>query len=51
MTIAYLMSVMNSMGVAIPPWSMTYSHSLNPLEDGEALRDAYNVGYLVVETI
>jgi len=51
MTIAYLMSVMNSMGVAIPPWSIAYSHSPNPLEDEKALRDAYNVGYLLVETI
>ena len=51
MTIAYLMSVMNSMGVIIPPWSMAYTHITNPIEDENALRDAYNVGYLLVETI
>ncbi|MCC6053465.1 MAG: flavodoxin family protein [Desulfurococcaceae archaeon] len=51
MTVAYLMAVMNSMGVIIPPWSMAYTHSNSPLEDEGAIRDAYNVGYLLVETI
>lgn len=51
MTVAYLMSVMNSMGVVIPPWSMAYTHSSDPLEDEGAVRDAYNVGYLVVEVV
>jgi len=51
MTVAYLMSVVNSMGVIIPPWSMAYTHSPDPLQDNKAVRDAYNVGYLLVETI
>ncbi len=51
MTVAYLMSVMNSMGVIIPPWSMAYTHSPDPLQDDKAVKDAYNTGYLLVETI
>jgi methylmalonyl-CoA mutase cobalamin-binding subunit len=30
---------------------MAYTHITNPIEDENALRDAYNVGYLLVETI
>jgi multimeric flavodoxin WrbA len=51
MTIAYLMFVLNSMGAVIAPWSMAYSHMDDVAKDEKALRDAYNVGYLVVETI
>jgi multimeric flavodoxin WrbA len=51
MTIAYLMLVLNSMGALIAPWSMAYSHMDDVTKDEKALRDAYNVGYLVVETI
>jgi multimeric flavodoxin WrbA len=51
MAIAYLMTVLNSMGVVIAPWSMAYSHSESVESDEKALLDAYNVGYLVVETI
>ncbi|MCC6042014.1 MAG: flavodoxin family protein [Candidatus Verstraetearchaeota archaeon] len=51
MAIAYLMFVLNSMGVVIAPWSMAYSHMEDVAKDEKALRDAYNVGYLVVETI
>ena len=51
MTIAYLMAVMNSMGVIIPPWSMVYTHTSDLTKDEKAIRDAYNVGYLLVETI
>jgi multimeric flavodoxin WrbA len=51
MTIAYLMFVLNSMGAVIAPWSMAYSHMDDAAKDEKALRDAYNVGYLVVETI
>ena len=51
MAVAYLMAVVNSMGVIIPPWSMAYTHNNSPLEDEKAIRDAYNVGYLLVETI
>lgn len=51
MTVAYLMSVLNSMGAIIPPWSMAYTHIEDITKDEGALKDAYNVGYLVVETI
>jgi len=51
MTIAYLMFVLNSMGAVIAPWGMAYSHMEDVTKDEKALRDAYNVGYLVVETI
>jgi len=51
MTIAYLMFVLNSMGAMIAPWSMAYSHVDDVTKDEKALCDAYNVGYLVVETI
>jgi hypothetical protein len=39
------------MGAVIAPWSMAYSHMDDVTKDEKALRDAYNVGYLVVETI
>lgn len=51
MTISYLMSVLNSMGAIVAPWSMAYSHSDDVTKDEGSLKDAYNVGYLVVETI
>lgn len=51
MTIAYLISVLNSMGALIAPWSMAYTHQENVDEDEGALKDAYNVGYLVTETV
>ncbi|WP_440059287.1 flavodoxin family protein [Thermogladius sp. 4427co] len=44
MALSYLMIVMNSMGVLIPPWAIAYTHNVNPLEDEQAVRDAYNVG-------
>lgn len=50
-TISYLMIVMNSMGVVIPPWSMAYTHVDDVTRDENALKDAYNVGYLVTEVI
>lgn len=51
MTVAYLMSVLNSMGAIIAPWSMAYTHLDDVTKDEGALKDAYNVGYLVTETI
>jgi len=45
------MFVLNSMGAMIAPWGMAYSHMEDVTKDEKALRDAYNVGYLVVETI
>jgi len=51
MTISYLAIVLNSMGVIIAPWSMAYTHEEDAVSDEGAVRDAYNVGYLVVETI
>ncbi|OYT38387.1 MAG: NADPH-dependent FMN reductase [Desulfurococcales archaeon ex4484_58] len=46
--ISYLMVTMNSMGVHIPPWALAYSHEREDvLRDEQAVRDAYNVGYIV----
>jgi len=42
--LSYMMIVMNSMGVHIPPWAIAYTHNVNPLDDEQAVRDAYNVG-------
>ncbi|MEM4756726.1 MAG: flavodoxin family protein [Desulfurococcaceae archaeon] len=50
MTISYLITVFNSMGVHIIPWSMAYSHLEDVSVDEQALRDAYNVGYIAVLT-
>lgn len=50
MAISYLMAVLNSMGAVVAPWSMAYSHLEDVTEDEGALKDAYNVGYLVTET-
>ncbi len=48
MAIAYMMSVLNSMGIHIPPWALAYHHSMDDvLENRSALLDAYNVGYNV----
>lgn len=49
-TIAYLVVLMSSMGVHVVPWSMAYSHMVDVTKDEQALRDAYNVGYIVTET-
>ncbi|MEM4850770.1 MAG: flavodoxin family protein [Desulfurococcaceae archaeon] len=51
MAVAYLMSVLNSMGAVVAPWSMAYTHLDDVTKDEGALKDAYNVGYLVTETI
>lgn len=51
MAISYLMATLNSMGAIVAPWSMAYTHDEDVTSDEGALRDAYNVGYLVVETI
>ncbi|MGC9181039.1 flavodoxin family protein [Thermogladius sp.] len=48
MALSYMMIVMNSMGVLIPPWAIAYTHNVDPLEDEQAVRDAYNVGLNVV---
>ncbi|MEM0031244.1 MAG: flavodoxin family protein [Desulfurococcaceae archaeon] len=50
MAISYLMAVLNSMGAVVAPWSMAYSHLEDVTKDEGALKDAYNVGYLVTET-
>jgi hypothetical protein len=49
MAISYLMAVLNSMGAIVAPWSMAYSHLEDVSKDDGALKDAYNVGYLVTE--
>lgn len=49
-TISHLMAVFNSMGVHIPPWALAYSYKGdNALEDEQAVRDSYNVGYIVAK--
>lgn len=50
MAISYLAIVMSSMGVHIIPWSMAYSHLDDVTRDEQALRDSYNVGYIVAKT-
>ncbi|ABN69315.1 NADPH-dependent FMN reductase [Staphylothermus marinus F1] len=46
--IAYLMVVMNSMGIHIPAWALAYHHSMEEvLNDEQAVRDSYNVGFIV----
>lgn len=48
MTIAYLMVVLNSMGVHVPPWALAYYEGLgNALDREESLMDAVNVGRVV----
>ncbi|MEM0380208.1 MAG: flavodoxin family protein [Desulfurococcaceae archaeon] len=44
-----LLITMNSMGLHIPPWAIAYSHERDVLEDDQAIRDSYNVGYIVVK--
>ncbi len=47
--IAQLMSIMNSMGMVIPPWSMAYTNEVGePLENKAFVTDALNVGRTVV---
>ncbi|RLE54843.1 MAG: flavodoxin family protein [Thermoprotei archaeon] len=49
--IAYMMSVLNSFGIAIPPWALAYyTKSGDVLSDERALLDAANVGRTVVLT-
>ncbi len=50
MAIAYLMVVLNSMGVHIPPWALAYYEGLgDALECEESVLDAANVGRVVVK--
>jgi len=50
MTIAYLMSVLNSMGFVIPPWALAYYMGTgNALEEESSVLDAANIGKLVAE--
>lgn len=47
--IAQLMTIMNSMGMIIPPWSMAYTNDMrDPLENKSFVLDALNVGRTVV---
>lgn len=49
-TISYLMAVFNSMGVNIPPWALAYSYrGEDAASDEQAVRDAYNVGFIVTK--
>ncbi|MCX8184415.1 MAG: flavodoxin family protein [Sulfolobales archaeon] len=46
--ISYLMVVMNSMGVVIPPWALAYYLGQgDALENRESVLDAANLGFLV----
>ncbi len=48
MTISYILSTLNSMGVAVPPWALAYTKlSTNALSDRNAVMDAANVGLIV----
>lgn len=50
LAIAYLMAVMNSMGIHIPAWALAYHHTTDDvLNDDQAVRDSYNVGYIVTK--
>jgi multimeric flavodoxin WrbA len=50
--VAQMMSIMNSMGMVIPPWSMAYTNSTEePLEIKSFVLDALNVGRSVVMMI
>ncbi len=50
--VAQLMSILNSMGAIIPPWSMAYTNSLEePLNNKAFVTDALNVGRAVAITI
>lgn len=46
--LAYLMVTMNSMGIHIPAWAIAYHHTKDDvLDDEQAIRDSYNVGFNV----
>ncbi|WFO74833.1 flavodoxin family protein [Desulfurococcaceae archaeon MEX13E-LK6-19] len=48
--LAYMMVTMNSMGVHIPAWAIAYHHTADDvLEDEQAIRDSYNIGYNVTK--
>ncbi|NPA85389.1 MAG: NAD(P)H-dependent oxidoreductase [Crenarchaeota archaeon] len=50
--VAQLMSILNSMGTIIPPWSMAYTNDLrDALENRAFVTDALNVGRSVVMMI
>ncbi len=50
MTIAYLMSVLNSFGYLIPPWALAYYQGVDDvLKSREAVMDSANIGKIVVE--
>ncbi len=52
MAIAYMMSVLNSMGFHIPPWALAYHNSLDDVvSNRDAILDAYNIGFNVVVSI
>ncbi len=50
-TISWMMSVLNSMGAHIPAWALAYHHDREKdvLENKDAVRDAANLGRIVVE--
>jgi multimeric flavodoxin WrbA len=49
MVISYLFTVLNSMGILIPPWALAYHHTMEDvLSDEQAVSDAYNIGMIMV---
>ncbi len=51
MSISYILSTLNSMGMLVPPWALAYTKlSTNALEDRNAAMDAANVGLIVART-
>ncbi len=52
MTIAYLMVVLNSMGLVIPPWALAYYTGLgDALDADDKVLDAANVGLAVAKAV
>lgn len=50
MTIAYLMSVLNSLGYFIPPWALAYYQGTgDALKSKEAVMDSANIGRIIVK--
>lgn len=48
--LAYMMITMNSMGIHVPAWAIAYHHTQDDvLDDEQAVRDSYNVGYNVAK--
>ena len=50
--VAQMMTILNSMGALVPPWSMAYTNEMgDPLENKAFVTDALNVGRNIVLTL